>query len=239
MSEDAETGRSGIASRLILGILAAAGLGLLLAAGGPRQLLTASATELAALQDVVARMKALAVLLYIAGYAGVTMLIFVPRWIFAVIGGAFFGLWLGALYAVLGATLGDIAVFSLARLGIGNLARRAAPLLEKVEAMFHANEFSLVLVLRLVPVMPAAIVNIASGMLKLRLPVFALATIIGIVPSTLIYASFGATLGGLVKGDTLPTANLLLEPRVLLPLLGLAALALVPIGYGWLRGRSA
>jgi uncharacterized membrane protein YdjX (TVP38/TMEM64 family) len=105
--------------------------------------------------------------------------------------------------------------------------------------MFHENEFGLILGLRLVPIMPSAAVTIAAGILKLRLRHFAAATLLGKAPSTCIYASFGATLGGLVKDDTLPTVNLLLEPRVLLPLLGLAALALVPAGYGLLRRHSA
>ncbi len=224
--------------RLLLGLLAAAGLVILVLAGGPRQLLALLAAELASVQDLVAHGTTLAALVYVAAYAGLMTLIWIPPWICTFIGGMLFGLWLGAACAILGATLGTLAVFQLARVGIGDLARRAGPFLKKAEAMLHANAFSFVLVLRLVPIMPAAIVSIASGMLRIRPAVFLSATLIGIAPSTLIYASLGVTLGSLAASGTLPTTNMLLEPRVLVPLLGLASLALVPVIYGWLQRRS-
>jgi uncharacterized membrane protein YdjX (TVP38/TMEM64 family) len=238
MSDEQPTDRSGLASRLLLGLLAFAGLAILVAAGGPRQLLSGLAAERAFMQDLVARWGALSVLAFIACYAGLMMLLWIPPWLCTVIGGMLFGRWLGATYAALGATLGAIAVFLLSRLGIGNLARRAAPFLQRAEALFHANELSFVLVLRLVPVMPFAIVNVASGVLRVRIWTFVVATVLGIIPSSLIYASLGVALLDLAESDAMPTMSILLEPGVLLPLIALAALALAPVAYGWLRGPS-
>jgi uncharacterized membrane protein YdjX (TVP38/TMEM64 family) len=65
---------------------------------------------------------------------------------------------------------------------------------------------------------------------------FALATVLGITPSTLIYASIGDTLGGVAEGEIALDSSVLTQPRFFLPLVGLAALALLPVLYRWIRG---
>lgn len=238
MAEHELPDRSALAPRLLLGLLAAAGIAVLTLGGDPKRLLSALAAEQAFVHDLIASWSFLAGLAFVAGYASLMTVLWIPPWLCTVIGGLLFGLWLGAAYAVAGATLGAIGVFLLARSGIGNLARRAGPFLHRLEAKFRANAFSYVLMLRLVPVMPFAVVNIVAAALRVRLPSFVLATVLGILPSTLIYASLGVSLGSLAASQEMPTAGMLLRPGVLLPLLGLAVLALVPVAYGWWRGRG-
>lgn len=92
--------------------------------------------------------------------------------------------------------------------------------------------------LRLVPLIPFSVVNFAAALARLKLGTLMLGTLIGIVPSALIYASLGDLLMDLARRGELPESNLLLEPRFLLPLLGLAALALLPIAVErWRRRR--
>jgi uncharacterized membrane protein YdjX (TVP38/TMEM64 family) len=60
---------------------------------------------------------------------------------------------------------------------------------------------------------------------------FASATLLGVVPAAVVFAGVGSGLGVVLEHGGQPDLGLLLEPGILLPLLGLAILALVPVLY--------
>ena len=147
-------------------------------------------------------------------------------------GGFLFGTWLGGLLSVVGATCGAVALFVIARSTLGAALRdRAAPWLQRLEAEFRRDAFSYLLVLRLVPLFPFWLVNLVPAFLGVPLPTFALATFLGIIPGGVIYAGVGSGLGAVLDRGEQPDLGLMLEPQVILPLLGLATLALVPVIY--------
>lgn len=151
-------------------------------------------------------------------------------------GGFLFGPWLGAALSVVGATLGAVAVFGAARTAFRDLFRaRAGETLKSLEAGFARDDFAYLLFLRLVPVFPFWLVNIVPALLGMKLARFALATLIGIVPGAIVYASLGAGFGTLFDSGQKPDFGIVFQPRILLPLLGLAALSLVPILYRRLK----
>ena len=155
------------------------------------------------------------------------------------VGGFLFGVWLGAALSVIGATLGSIAVFLAARTAFYDLFHaRAGRALARLEDGFRRDSFSYLLFLRLVPVFPFWLVNIVPALLGMKLGPYALATLIGIIPGALVYSSVGAGLGVLIDSGEMPDPGIIFEWRILLPLLGLAILALVPVLYTRLRGRS-
>lgn len=155
-------------------------------------------------------------------------------------GGFLFGTWLATLYVVVGATLGAVGVFLAARTALGDvLRRRAGPRLARLEAGFRENAFSYLLFLRLLPLAPFWLVNLVPAFLGVPLRVFAPATLIGIIPASFVYASVGNGLGAVFAAGGTPGASVLLGADVLLPLLGLAALALAPVAYRKLKGRPA
>jgi uncharacterized membrane protein YdjX (TVP38/TMEM64 family) len=218
-----------------LAILVAAGIGFV-AAGGLRYLtFTALAEHRAWLVGLVARWGAGAALGYTLVYAAAVALSLPGAAILTIAGGFLFGVWVGGGCAVIGATLGAAAIFLAARAGLGGLAQRAGPVFEKIEAGFAANAFNYLLVLRLVPLFPFWLVNLAPALVGVGLPTFVLATFIGIIPGTFIYASIGNGLGKVVEK---PDPDILLRPGVLVPILALALLALVPVGYRRWRRKS-
>ena len=93
--------------------------------------------------------------------------------------------------------------------------------------------------LGLVPVFPFWLVNVVAGASGMRLSAYLAATFFGMLPATFVYASLGSGLGSLVAADQPPGMHLLLQPRILLPILGLAALALLPVVYRRWRGAAA
>jgi uncharacterized membrane protein YdjX (TVP38/TMEM64 family) len=193
-----------------------------------------------ALQAFVAGHPALAPLAYILAYAATTALSLPGALFLTLAGGFLFGTWLGGLLTVVGATAGAVTVFLVARTALGPALRdRAGPWLQRMEAGFRADAFSYLLVLRLIPLFPFWLVNLVPAFLGVPLATYALATFLGIIPGSLVYASVGSGLGMVLEHGEEPDLGLILELHVLLPLLGLAALALLPaLHRRWKAGRA-
>ena len=231
--------QNGISTRRLvpLGLLVAAGIAFI--AIGGRQYLTfaALAENRDWLCDLVQRWGLVSGLLYIAAYAGLVALSVPGAAVLTIAGGFLFGTWLGTLCAVVGATLGATGIFLATRSGLGRLAQRAGPLVGKLEAGFRADAFNYLLVLRLVFIVPFWLVNLVPALVGVRLSTFIVATFLGIIPGTFVYASFGNGLGNVV-GE--PGLGVLLRPSVIGPIIGLVILALIPVGYKrWRTKRPA
>ena len=189
------------------------------------------------LSDLVARWGFVAALLYIAVYALLVALSVPVGAVLTIAGGYLLGTWLGGLAAVVGATLGATGIFLAARAGFGGLAQRAGPFVGKLEAGFRADAFNYLLVLRLVPIFPFWLVNLVPALVGVKLRSYVLATLLGIIPGTFVYASLGSGLGEIVQE---PDLGIIFHASVLLPIVGLAVLALLPVAYKhWRSKRTA
>ena len=181
----------------------------------------------------------LALLGYMLVYAAVVALSLPGGAVLTVAGGWMFGQWLGTAAVVVAATAGATLIFLAARTALGDsLRRRAGPWLQRLQAGFQADAFSYLLFLRLVPLFPFFVVNLVPAFLGVRLRSFVLATLIGIIPATFIFATFGAGLGDLLAQNGEITLNQVLSPRFLTALAGLALLALLPVIYRHWRHRQ-
>jgi uncharacterized membrane protein YdjX (TVP38/TMEM64 family) len=193
----------------------------------------------AALTGWVADNTMLAVVLFVVAYALVVAFSLPIAIIITPLGGFLFGIWLGALLSVIGATLGSVAVFLAARTAFYDLFHaRAGAALARFEEGFRRDGFNYLLFLRLVPVFPFWLVNILPALVGMRVAPYTLATVIGIVPAAIVYSGVGAGFGLLFDRGEKPDLGVIFQWRILLPLLGLALLALVPVLYARLRRRK-
>ena len=220
-------------------VLLGAGAALFFALGLHRHLSFEALREHhAGLARFVAGHAALAAVLYVAAYAASTAASVPGGLVLTVTGGLLFGAWLGTALAVLGATAGATALFLVARSALGEgLRGRAGGAVERLAEGFREGAFSYLLVLRLVPLFPFFVVNLAPAFLGVSLRTYAAATLIGIVPGSFVYASVGAGLGSVFARGEGFTAAGVLTPQVLTALVGLALLALVPVAYKRLKAR--
>src|SRR5215470_1882916 len=187
----------------------------------------------------VAEHLPLALLAYMLVYAAVVALSLPGGAVLTVAGGWMFGQWLGTAAVVVAATVGATLIFLAARTALGDsLRRRAGPWLQRLQAGFQADAFNYLLFLRLVPLFPFFVVNLVPAFLGVRLRSFVLATLIGIIPATFIFATFGAGLGDLLAQNGEITLSQVLSPRFLTALAGLALLALLPVIYRHWRHRQ-
>jgi uncharacterized membrane protein YdjX (TVP38/TMEM64 family) len=237
MADQTSPQRAASIRRLVpLGLLVAVWVAFMLAGGYRYLTLPALAENREWLSGLVQRWGLVAAIFYIAVY-GLLVALSVPGGaILTIAGGFLFGTWLGAACAVVGATLGATGIFLAARAGLGGFVRRAGPLVSKLEAGFRAEAFNYLLVLRLVPIFPFWLVNLVPALVGVKLRTYVLATALGIVPATVIFASLGNGLGAVVDE---PDLGIALRPSVLLPIVGLALLALVPVGYRKWSQRKA
>ncbi len=182
----------------------------------------------------------LAFVAYVAVYAVATAFSLPAAAIITISGGFLFGPWLGGGLSIIGATLGATAVFLAARYAFADLLReRAGPAIRKMEDGFQENALSYLLFLRLIPVFPFWVVNLVPAFLGVGLGTFIIGTFVGIIPGSLVYASLGDGFSAIVEKGGDINLGIIFEPRFLLPIIGLAVLALIPIVYKKLKNRSS
>jgi signal transduction histidine kinase/uncharacterized membrane protein YdjX (TVP38/TMEM64 family) len=186
------------------------------------------------------RLRAIAT--YIGAYVAVVALSLPGALVMTLTGGFLFGLWQGTAAAIVACSIGAMIMFFVARSTLGAaLRRRLHPdgLIANMEAEVRRHAFSYLLTLRLIPGLPFALVNLVAGFVRMRLGTYMSATILGVAPSTFIYASVGSGLGALFDQGVSVNMHVLLRPQVILPLCGLGVLATVPHLVRFLRrGRK-
>jgi uncharacterized membrane protein YdjX (TVP38/TMEM64 family) len=223
-------------------LLIAAALALALALRVHEQLsletLYARAQELDAF---VGRNLVAALALFALIYAAAVTISLPGASVLTISGGFLFGTWLGGAAVWIAATIGATAIFLAARTAFGDALRaRAGSWLDKLSAGFRENAFSYLLILRLTPVAPFFIVNVAPAFFNVKLRDYVLATLIGIVPGTFVYAAVGAGLkAALATGATTAPSEaaraIFSSPAVYVPILALIALSLIPLAVKALR----
>jgi len=157
-------------------------------------------------------------------------------------GGFLFGLFPGAAFNLISATIGAIMIFWAVRAGFGRaMAARidaSDGRVKRLTMAIRANEFPVLFSLRLMPVLPFFVMNVIPALIGVRTSVFAASTFLGIMPGGLIYTWVGAGLGEVFARDETPDLGIIFEPHILGPLLGLAALSLLPTIVKSLRGKE-
>jgi uncharacterized membrane protein YdjX (TVP38/TMEM64 family) len=160
----------------------------------------------AAIEELVAAHRALAIVAFIGVYATAVALSFPGAVLMTIAGGAIFGTLAGGLAAVTAATLGATVIFLVTRFACGCVAgcgwmRGAAPLAEKLAAGFRKDAFSYLIFVRLVPLFPFWLVNLIAAPAGVRLVPFVTATGLGMIPATFAFAFFGAGLSSAIAAQ--------------------------------------
>ena len=159
--------------------------------------------------------------------------------VLTIAGGFLFGTLFATVYVVVGASVGATLLFLAARTAIGeSLRARTGSALARMETGFRENAFSYLLFLRLIPVFPFWLVNLVPAFLNVPLKTYVVATVIGIVPGSFVYASVGNGLGALFDAGKSPDLGIIFAPDILIPLIGLAVLSLLPIAYKKFKGKA-
>lgn len=166
----------------------------------------------AALETFTAQNWLLALAVFMAVYIAAVALSFPGAAILTVLGGLLFGWIVTGLAVVASATLGAVFIFVVVRTALGGVViRKAGPMLGRISTGFARDAFSYLLFLRLVPLFPFWLVNIAAGVANVRLRSFVSATAIGIAPATFTFAYLGQGLDSVLKAQQAARAACIAE----------------------------
>lgn len=141
-------------------------------------------------------------------------------------GGFLFGSLWGPLYVNIGATTGATLAFLAARYLFHQwVERKFGDRLSPIQEGFAKNAFSYLLTLRLIPFFPFFLVNLLSGLTRVKVSTYVVATAVGIIPGSVVYTFAGRQLG------TINALSELVSPRLLLAFSLLGLLMLIPVIY--------
>jgi len=180
-----------------------------------------------------------AVVVFVLAYAGIVTLSLPGATVATLVGGFLFGTFPGVVFNVTGATLGAIGIFLAAKAGFGErLAARmdaSAGAVARIKRGIDENQWSVLFLMRLVPAVPFFVANLLPALVGVPLGRYVVTTFFGILPGALVYTSVGAGLGAVFAQGETPDLGIIFEPQILLPLLGLCALAALPMVLKALR----
>ena len=206
--------------------------------------------ERAALADAVSSNLLFAALIYVASYILAVALSFPGASLLTILGGFLFGWALGGMLTAVGATLGAGAIFLAARSSLGStLKARAGPFVTRLAEGFRENAFHYLLFLRLAPIFPFWLINIAPALFDMRLRPFLIATFVGILPGTFAYAFIGAGLDSVIAAQEVASPgcaaagtcqielSALITTEIVLAFAALGLAALIPVAIKKVRAR--
>jgi uncharacterized membrane protein YdjX (TVP38/TMEM64 family) len=147
--------------------------------------------------------------------------------------GAIFGALMGTVYAIVAATAGATLAFLVTRYLLRDaVLSRFGGKLEGMNRELEERGFNYLLFLRLVPVFPFFLINLAAGLTRLPLRTFFIGTLLGIIPGGFVYVNAGASLA------TIDSLAGIASPRVLGSFALLGLFALLPVLYNRLKSRK-
>lgn len=132
---------------------------------------------------------------FILVYAGVALTP-IPVTIMALAGGLLFGVTIGSVASVIGAMLGSLAGYAIARgLGKETVLQLLGSRGETLEERLEGAGFEAVFTLRVLPGVPYWPINYAAGALGVPFQVFAISSLVASIPGQVSLVAIGAFLG--------------------------------------------
>jgi uncharacterized membrane protein YdjX (TVP38/TMEM64 family) len=193
-----------------------------------------------ALEAIVAAHPLLVLGLYLVAYVALVGVSLPVALVLTLTGGFLFGPLVGGLAAAAGCTLGACVIFLVCRTALGDvLKRRAGPKAARLEQGLRKDAFFYLLTLRLVPLVPFWLANLAAGLVAIPMRTFLPATFLGILPVSVVYATLGSDLHAVFRRGEPIGPHAFVQPQVLLPLLAIALLSLAPFAVRRMRRGPA
>jgi len=186
---------------------------------------------------------ALSIVSFFFAYALATAFSFPAASVLTIVAGLFFGWLVAGIVVAFAATLGATALFLAARSAFGDvLHRKLGERVARLADGFEKDAFGYLLVLRLAPIFPFWVINIAPALFNVPVRTYVAATFIGILPGTFAYAYLGTGLDSVLAaaretGREISIGDLV-TPEITIAFAGLAFVAAIPTAIKAYRNRS-
>ncbi|MBG18498.1 MAG: TVP38/TMEM64 family protein [Rhizobiales bacterium] len=184
---------------------------------------------------------ALSLAVYFLVYVLAVAFSFPAASVLTIFGGFLFGWLVGGIVTAFAATLGATAVFLAAKSAFGDVLRqKAGGFLNRLADGFEKDALSYLFVLRLAPVFPFFVINIAPAFFGVPLRTYLIATFFGILPGTFAYSWLGQGVDSVLlaaadAGREVSVGDLV-TPEITIAFVALALVAAIPPVLRRLRG---
>lgn len=183
-----------------------------------------------ALRDFTAQNYVLSLALLMAAFAILTASVVPGVFFVTITAGYLFGPWVGGVATSVAATVGALIVYGVAHSALGRALRDKAEkdkgLMRTVCQAIDRDTFWYVLASRLAVVVPFHMINVAAGVMAVRILPYTIATVIGLLPAHIIYCWIGARLNSLLADNPNPDVQALFA-QFWAPMTGVFVLAVV------------
>ncbi len=170
--------------------------------------------------------RSVTVIIFIIIYVVQSALFLPGAGVLTLAAGSVFGVFLGTFYVNIGATIGAVVAFLVARYLLHDLIqKRFGPRLKKINSELETKGFHYLLFLRFIPIFPFFLINLGASLTRMPLRTFIAATVVGMVPASFVYCNAGASLA------TINSINEVASPRVIGAFALLGIFALIPVIY--------
>ena len=227
--------------RAFVPLLILIAIGVAVAASGVLQHLAPNhiMAEQASWARQIAGNPALAYLIYVVVLT-LSVATAMPGPLFIIIaGGMLFGMGRAIGLSLIGEVLGSLMLFYAARHAFGAGKRPPPKFVERVRQGYQANPVSYTLFLRFVPLFPFGGITVALAWLRCPVWLFTLATALGGAIMLVFETAIGAGVSQSIAQGKGLSPDMILEPHIWLPLVGLGLLALIPVALQRLRASAA
>lgn len=191
------------------------------------------------LKGIVSKHPVTSSLLFIIIYVTATALSVPGGSLLSITGGFLFPQPISTIYVVFAATVGATCLFIAAKTAIGgSLKRKAGPMMQKMQAGFRESAANYLLFLRLVPLFPFWLVNLAPAFFGVKLSTFIWTTFVGIIPGAFVFTQAGVGLGSLLEVEGEFNIASIFTTEIKIALIALAIFALLPVFIKKMRGKK-
>ena len=180
------------------------------------------------IEGYVQSLGAIGPVVVVLAYVLCTVL-FIPGSAITIGSGTLFGLSTGFIVVVLGANLGALGSFLLARSFLREKVTSwasASPKFRSLDRAIGKQGFKMVLLTRLSPVFPFVLLNYLLGLTAVRTPSYVLANLLGMLPATFLFVYIGAAARDALAGPVDASANIY---QTIFKYVGLAATVAVVV----------
>jgi len=155
--------------------------------------------------------------IFVGCYA-LSIMLFIPASVFTSLGGIIFGPWLGLLLNIIGANIGGVIAFFMARYLLRGVTEKILQKghFKKFDDKVEEHGFAIIMYLRLM-FMPFTYLSFAVGLSKIKFKNFFWATLAGVVPGLIVITFLAAAVKELLLTYKGPAD--ILRPDIIIPLL--------------------
>jgi len=182
------------------------------------------------IKEFIAEHSIYSALIFMVIYAVLVALSVPIGFLLSMIGGFLFPQPLSILYVLIGATTGASILFLSAKTALKDFfQKKVSKFFASMKEGFRKNSVTYLLLLRVLPLFPFWLVNIAPAFFNISLRTYIWTTFVGIIPGVFVFTQAGRGIDMIFEGEGKIAFWDLLNTEMIIAMIGMIILAFIPM----------